>query len=396
VTLSDYSVIDIPVSWDAIPDSYNPDSLDEQSFVLNGTLDTEYELAQGVEVVANVIVSSAPMTSSPNAIPESGTYYGNQDIMLTADDGADIYYAIAVMELSENDESNQPEFTSSDYKKYDGVIETNSIDEFEFGKEIIISAYATKDKMNNSSTVTFRYVINEQTTTFVPEKDAQITEDGCIEHYQTVVSGSGTDDDPYEYRYYADEAGTEELTYDEIVIPAYIKSTLTPDVEDVVASQSDDYKALDLLGVQKHSNTEKHDVRFVTVIDSRILENATDYGYVFSIVDSDTVAKAKENSSQITVENGTLRSCKNTTNNISGDYGNDVFDKNEDGYTSYKYVTATVSNLPATLDEPNGSKVVVARFYVKLEDNENYIYATYCSNYDGCAVNYYKLDHPDS
>lgn len=400
VILSDYSVINVPVSWSNVPNDYNSASLDEQSFTLTGTLNTEYQLASGLSITANVNVSAAPMVAAPVAQPESGTYEGNQEIALSSETDATVYYAVKVMDAVGGDEVNQPEFIDSDYAQYSSPIKTENLENFDFGKEIIISAYAVKAGMNDSSVVTFRYVLNNYGINFVPARPAKIAEDGCIDHYRKVVSGSGTAEDPYEYEYYADKNGNKVLTYDDIAIPAFVKNTFFADAEDLSAPgfclPTDQYNALEILGVQKKANVEEHDVRYISVVDTRILSAATDYGYVFSLVDTDNVAEAKAMAGDITVQNGTMKSCKSTANNVFGDYGNREFDPQAKGYTPYKYVTAVVKNMPATLEEPNGNKTVVARFYVKLENNEDYIYAKYSTIYDGCAVNYYKLDHPDA
>lgn len=140
-----------------------------------------------------------------------------------------------------------------------------------------------------------------------------------------------------------------------------------------------------LLGVQKKtdvdelSSDEKKDVRFVTVVNTDILKDVDEYGYVFAKFDSKE--DARENADNILAGGSKVltKPCTGTDNTISGDYG--LYDEN----TTYKYVTATVNGI--------GTDTVAARFYIRK--GNAYYYASYTNDqneaYNVCAAAYSDL-----
>ena len=140
-----------------------------------------------------------------------------------------------------------------------------------------------------------------------------------------------------------------------------------------------------ILGVQKKSDVDvlssdsKKDVRFVSVINTEILKDADEYGYVFAKFDSKEDARAHADEIQAYGDNVLTKECTTTSNTISGNYG--LY--NED--TNYKYVTATVNGI--------GDDTVAARFYIKK--GSTYYYADYTNDqnqtYGVCAAAYSDL-----
>lgn len=137
-------------------------------------------------------------------------------------------------------------------------------------------------------------------------------------------------------------------------------------------------KDIELLGVQKKNTGQS--IRFVSVIDNEIAQDADDYGYI--AVASNDVADARAKLEEFTYETApenNIKACKGTSNNVSGDYGNYSSDK------PYKYVTYAVNNI--------SDKAVAAMFYIKKGDKV--YYATYTNGagnvLKSCAVNWALL-----
>ena len=163
------------------------------------------------------------------------------------------------------------------------------------------------------------------------------------------------------------------------------------DLDETMTKQSDDtllsgigdtFKNLQLLGVQKKNDTSKNSVRFVSVINSEIVKDAADYGYIVAgagLVDTArTIVESYKTSGEIPAKH--MFSCRNSSNKISGNYGN------KDADTKYKYVTFAVNNI--------GSNAVAAMFYVKDTNGKMY-YAPYTNSsgttYASCAANWASL-----
>lgn len=192
-------------------------------------------------------------------------------------------------------------------------------------------------------------------------KSADIFTEGNIEYY--------TDNDS---KFYKKESGLyTEITQEQTVIPALINQTITPDSEnDVIAAQnpeiaSEGYIGARFLGFQKkaltHEETKSNSLRFITEVSSEILEKLNsdddfDYGFIFAAVNENGTA----NYNNLTVDSNKahIYSCKNTTNTVSGEFGNTDFNS-----TDYKYITAAVNDIP------NNVKFV-ARFYITYKNGE--------------------------
>jgi alpha-amylase len=169
------------------------------------------------------------------------------------------------------------------------------------------------------------------------------------------------------------------------------KNGKTIDLDETMTKQSDDtllsdidntFKNLQLLGVQKKNDTNKNSIRFVSVINSEIVKDAADYGYIVAgagLVDTArTIVESYKTSGEIPAKH--MFSCRNSSNKISGNYGN------KDADTKYKYVTFAVNNI--------GSNAVAAMFYVKDTNGKMY-YAPYTNSsgttYTSCAANWASL-----
>lgn len=138
----------------------------------------------------------------------------------------------------------------------------------------------------------------------------------------------------------------------------------------------DGYTGLNLLGVQLKSAEEQTSMRFISLISSDVLKNASEYGYVFTTTSKET-ATAKSLASKLTVENGHKYICTDTINTMTGNYGSGDFNA-----TGYKYVTAAINNITS-------DKAVVARLYI-IDNNGNVHYGKYIDSnnvkWDGCAA----------
>jgi hypothetical protein len=130
------------------------------------------------------------------------------------------------------------------------------------------------------------------------------------------------------------------------------------------------YSNIDLLGVQLRDDDDSA-LRFVSVINKDIIDSAVDYGYVLATSDKDAKT-VRDNAGNLTFENGFKVSCAETSNELSGKYGE------YDAETAYKYVTAAVTDVPA-------EKTVVARIYVEKADGV-VVYGNYLQTYNGCAA----------
>ena len=154
------------------------------------------------------------------------------------------------------------------------------------------------------------------------------------------------------------------------------------------------YKKAAILGVQKKSKAEVNapntseshqedgnDIRFVAVIDTDVLQDAIDYGFVITKVDADqarTYANTKFDRLTITAGGAKVVSAKDTWNNVCGNaaYGDP---SNSLGYTDYKYVTCAVNRVA-------DDEYIVVRFYV-TDSNNVTRYAKYAGHnyhFTGC------------
>ena len=143
------------------------------------------------------------------------------------------------------------------------------------------------------------------------------------------------------------------------------------------------FKNLEILGVQKKLSDadESRGVRFVTVIDNEVVQDAEDYGYI--AVAGDDMNDAREKIADVTLDTVSAKNvftCKETDNTVSGDYGKYSSDK------SYKYVTFAINNIR--------EKGVAVMFYLK-DKNGNVYYAPYTNksgdSFNNCAVDWAAL-----
>lgn len=153
----------------------------------------------------------------------------------------------------------------------------------------------------------------------------------------------------------------------------------TPDAEDTFSNNlpaSQKFtKNFELMGVQLKADADDA-IRFVSVIDADLIAAADDYGYIIGTTTKDRFT-AMQNAGNITLDNvpHLAVSCKETDNQISGDYG--LYDTE----TNYKYVTAAIENIT----DPN--LTILARVYVKCGDKTYYgDYITGTATYAGCAT----------
>ncbi|MEE3428768.1 MAG: hypothetical protein VZQ55_07360 [Ruminococcus sp.] len=135
------------------------------------------------------------------------------------------------------------------------------------------------------------------------------------------------------------------------------------------------------LGIQKKGSTKSRDIRFVSVVKTEIIKDALDYGYVIAKVGSKGYIQDNPDELNIDTQGVLVRSCKDTDNTISGDYGK------HDTATDYKYVSAAITNL-------NDNSIVAVKFYLK-DSEGNVHYADY-KNGNGrvfpvCAASYNDL-----
>ena len=160
---------------------------------------------------------------------------------------------------------------------------------------------------------------------------------------------------------------------------------------------TNDYLRGTLLGVQKKADSddpvtsengeqeaaEGDDLRFVAVLDTDLVQDADDYGFVLAKVGTNkNCANTNFDNLKVDMGNGEKTiSAKGTYNTVCGDdnvsmaYGNP-----EDDSTDYKYVTCAVNGI-------DDSSKIVARFYYKKDGKTYYAkYAGHNYKYTGCTA----------
>ena len=156
---------------------------------------------------------------------------------------------------------------------------------------------------------------------------------------------------------------------------------MRPNENDTVGQQADFTSNFEICGVQLKKdadNAENRALRFVSVIDKKILSKAQSYGYVIGytkrINDTDGDERRFVNKSAysltvnldeqkaVTSANyGIAVDCTGTDNTVSGEYGMYSTD------TDYKYITASVNNIQ-NAGEIGENTTIIARPYVVLKD----------------------------
>lgn len=221
--------------------------------------------------------------------------------------------------------------------------------------------------VNDSNAYVFSTVSPEYIAQYyrrIPEKEPDIFEKGRIEYF--------LDDDDYIYSY--SNGVFTRISQEETEITELINQVVTPSDSDVIFQNNtnllNQYFGGRLLGFQKKLTNldieeDKSDsLRFMTVLSSKVLKklynnNNADFGYVFAAVEGDRVNEI--NIEKLTVNNGNKYSCKNTTNKLSGIFGNKDFDS-----TDYKYLTAGIDEIPA-------GYTLAVRFYITYKGETHYI-----------------------
>lgn len=230
----------------------------------------------------------------------------------------------------------------------------------------------------NSPTAVYKMKPDDSESEVVFEKDFEngetdriyglkITSDG---HLYYAVNATPNDEDTiytYDLKNETERAIDTELTVDEQDPNFQLFGIIAPD---------DGYNGLNLLGVQLKSFEEQNSMRFISLVSSDVLKQASEYGYVFTTTSKET-ATAKSLASKLTVENGHKYNCTNTLNTMTGNYGSADFDA-----TGYKYVTAAINNI-------SGNYAIVARLYF-IDNDGNVHYGKYTDSnnlqWDGCAA----------
>lgn len=254
------------------------------------------------------------------------------------------------------------------------AVEYNGHGPYEFDNDERILYYGG---VNDSNAYVFSTVSPEYIAEYYrrfSEKEADIFEKGRIEYF--------LDDDDNIYSY---SSGVfTKITEEETVTTELINRALTPSGFDAIFNYnnplipdfSNQYYGGRLLGFQKKltnlgvEEENSDSLRFMTVLSSKVLkklynDDNADFGYVFAAVEGDY--KNSINIEKLTVDKGNKYSCKNTTNTLSGSFGDKDFDS-----TEYKYITAGV-------DEIKEGYTLAVRFYITYKGETHYI--TYKADY---------------
>lgn len=156
--------------------------------------------------------------------------------------------------------------------------------------------------------------------------------------------------------------------------------------DDVLAAKNSfaTVKNFQILGVQKRTTLSGgNGMRFVTVVNTDILKDADEYGYIAAKVEkvdnnSYKTVRGRINDDRMSYYTPGIykKNIKESNNIISGDYGKYNTD------TAYKYVTLAINDVPE-------SDVVAVRFYVKKGNKVQYAkYIKDGTEYNGCAADW--------
>lgn len=150
VTLADGTVTQATVSWGDTIESYNPATVTEQVGTIKGTITfPDYVDGNGIsEVSTEVYVSAAVKTTAPTASIAGGVYATAQQVTLSSEEGATIYYST---------DGSEP--TIDDAHKYNG----NAISITE--EATTLKAIAVNEGKQNSITSSYSYYIHKHVDT---------------------------------------------------------------------------------------------------------------------------------------------------------------------------------------------------------------------------------------
>ncbi|MBR4132063.1 MAG: hypothetical protein IKT99_03715 [Oscillospiraceae bacterium] len=357
--LASGQMVSVPVEWTGVSeiDQSTPDA---QTVTASGSCTGgDYAVPETVSLTAAVTVAEAERTAMPTATPGSGSYEGVQSVTLTADEGATVRYAIREIPVSEYYTETIDPDTGETVRKPDPDLEltppaeadyqtyTEPVTLTHYDVVTLLYAIAEKDGLRESAAVTFTYELTKPETVRLEAKEPTIAQDGNIECWYTFKTKDG---EVIPEKYYADENATQPLDYKtEVRIPAFIATSHPASADDAVADclAENEYEPVtfhgfETLGVQAIGE-DGAAARVLTVLDARVLRDATDYGYLFGA-----------GSEALTVDTAPYSySCKCTQNTLySGDYA---------------YVTARI-------EDEFLAPEMKACFYVRLENGTDYIY----------------------
>ncbi|MCR5653583.1 MAG: hypothetical protein K6F88_07250, partial [Ruminococcus sp.] len=143
---------------------------------------------------------------------------------------------------------------------------------------------------------------------------------------------------------------------------------MRPDADDPFKDTTDFTSNFEICGVQiktDENNPENKALRFISVIDKHILSKAASYGYVIGYTNQSLDNKTINKFSYTLVKDGASGKtidCTGSGNSTFGDYGS------QDTDTNYKYITASVNNIPDSGGTINVNTKIIARPYVVLKD----------------------------
>ena len=123
-------------------------------------------------------------------------------------------------------------------------------------------------------------------------------------------------------------------------------------------------------------------MRFIAVLDTDLVQDADDYGFVLAKANNTNKTYAEINYDAIKAGDDRVKtiSAKGTYNNVCGTGDYSAYGDPTDDTTDYKYITCAVNNV--TDDDK-----VIARFYYKKDGNTYYAkYAGHNYQYTGCMA----------
>ena len=348
------------VEW-TLADKTRKSAADEQSIHAVGTLVSDtYDSAQ-LTAAATVTVLAEPKPQVPSASTDSGSYTGALNISLEAAEGAKIYYGLPAKAA----DGEYPDSDNMTFSEYTGPVLLNR-----YGEVLYLTAYAQTADGLKSDQITYTYRLSKPEVKKLPAKQATIMENGNIECYYSEKTITTYNKDTGEVeseqvvpdQYYADKNCTILLDYSEDVIEkAFVKASHSaaeakdPNLEELEQEEDTTYGGLEITGVQQIRNSK--DIRVLTALDSRILRDAKDYGYLIST--------GLPEGTELTIDNAEYTiSAKGTVNTMDGGFGSSDLKS-----TPYKYVTARIN--PGT----HAQNSISVSFYVLLENGKEYIYS---------------------
>ena len=208
--------------------------------------------------------------------------------------------------------------------------------------------------------------------------------------------------------------GNDSILYNSVFTAGNFRGSMAHEEGDTFYQYSMFTQNFELTGVQLKPNwTETRDLRYVSAINSRLIGEAEEYGYLVATTTKLEADDCMKNGYILTYEAAlkedspiTKIDCTGTENNISGVYGKKVewisspSASNPDRMvpdTKYKYVTMAIEDIP----QGDTNTVIIVRPYVRfgtLSDGTEYnktIYGEYINSvddtYNACAASYNQV-----